>query len=143
MEIYVDHIGHLAIVECQGRIFRNDSAFHLRDAVMSQADSTGIILDLSQVYTMDDGVLYMLVRLQRWAAEHNLELKLFNPTSFIRHSFDETGLSSEFKIAEGLEDLLSLIARTTHPCIILMQPSCGSLAACGKIRIEFADRKGP
>ena len=70
MEIYVDHIGNLAVVECQGRIFRNDSAFHLRDAVMSQADSTGIILDLSQVYTMDDGILYMLVRLQRWAAEH-------------------------------------------------------------------------
>ena len=114
MEIHVDHIGDLAVVECQGRIFRNDAAYNLRDAVMSQAASTGIILDLSQVYTMDDGVLYMLVRLQRWAGEQNLELKLFNPTSFVRHSFEETGLSSEFKIAESLEDLLSLIARTTH-----------------------------
>ena len=114
MEIHVEHIGDLAVVECQGRIFRNDAAYNLRDAVMSQAASTGIILDLSQVYTMDDGVLYMLVRLQRWAGEHNLELKLFNPTSFIRHSFEETGLFNEFKIAESLEDLLSLIARTTH-----------------------------
>jgi anti-anti-sigma factor len=114
MEIYVDHIEDLAIVECQGRIFRNDSALNLRDAVMSQADSTGIILDLSQVYTIDDGVLYMLVRLQRWAGQHNLELKLFNPTSFVRNSFEETGLSNEFKITENLEDLLSLIARTTH-----------------------------
>ena len=114
MEIHVDHIGNLAVVECQGRIFRNDAAFNLRDAVLSQAAYTGIILDLSQVYTIDVGVLDMLLRLQRWAGEHNLELELFNPTSFVRHSFEETGLFNEFKIAENLEDLLSLVARTTH-----------------------------
>ena len=30
MEIYLNHFENLAIVEYQGRIFPNDSAFHLR-----------------------------------------------------------------------------------------------------------------
>lgn len=114
MDIHVDHIGDLAIVECQGRIFPNEAAFRLRDAVMSQAQAAGIVLDLSQVYTMDRGILFMLLRLQRWAGEHHVELKLFNPTSFVRATFDENGFSGEFQIADSVDQIFAVRARSAH-----------------------------
>lgn len=113
MILLVDHLGDLAIVECQGRLFPNDAAFALRDAVMSQADSNAIMVDLSQVYALGDSVLVMLIRLRRWALEHNVDFRLFNPTSFVCQTFEETGLADEFHITDTLEEIFALLARSS------------------------------
>jgi anti-anti-sigma regulatory factor len=114
VNLHVDHIGDLAVVECQGRIFPDDEAFNLRDAVLSQAEASAILLDLSQVYAMGDNVLWMLVRLHRWAVEHHVDLRLFNPTSFVFQTFEEAGFSREFHIDNNLEQIFALMARARH-----------------------------
>lgn len=114
MNLHVDHIGDLAVVECQGRIFPNDAAFDLRDTVLSQAEASAILLDLSQVYAMGDSILFMLVRLHRWAVEHNVDLRLFNPTSFLCQTFEESGFAREFHIDDSLEQMVALLARAKH-----------------------------
>jgi len=79
MNLHVDRVDGLAIIECQGRIVRSDSAFELRDAVLSQADARIILLDLSAVSALEGGGLGMVMFLQRWAYDHGIRLKLFNP----------------------------------------------------------------
>ena len=111
MNLHVDHIGNLAVVECQGRIFPNADAFPLRDTVFSQADAAAIVVDLSQVYAMEDGVVFMLVRLQRWAVEHHVDFHLFNPTSFICQTLEETGFAREFQVDDTLEQIFTLLSR--------------------------------
>jgi anti-anti-sigma regulatory factor len=114
VDLHVDHIGDLAVVECQGRIFPNEAAFGLRDVVLSEASASAIVLDLSQVYAMGDSVLFMLSRLHRWALEHHVELRLFNPTSFVFESFKEAGFAGEFLIDNNLEQIFSLLSRASH-----------------------------
>jgi hypothetical protein len=36
LHIYTEKFADLAVIECTGRIVQSDSAFRLRDAVMSQ-----------------------------------------------------------------------------------------------------------
>jgi anti-anti-sigma regulatory factor len=115
MELHVDHIGDLAVVECQGRIFPNDAAFQLRDTILSEAEASGIILDLSQVYAVGDSVLFMMVRLHRWAEEHNVDLRFFNPTSFVRDSFEENGFSGELPADSSLEQVFAMLSRGRSP----------------------------
>jgi anti-anti-sigma factor len=110
VNLHVDHIGDLAVVECQGRIFPNDAAFDLRDTILSQAEASAIILDLSQVYALGDNILGMLVRLHRWAVEHNVDLRLFNPTAFVCQTFEETGFFREFHIDDTLDQIFALLA---------------------------------
>jgi anti-anti-sigma regulatory factor len=118
MNLHVDHIGDLAVVECQGRVFPNDDAFSLRDAVLSQAESSAIVLDLSQVYAMGDNILFMLVRLQRWAVEHHVDLHLFNPTSFVCQTLEDAGFASEFQVDSSLDQIFSLLARARHSPVV-------------------------
>src|SRR5437867_10397316 len=82
--IHTDKIGDMAVVECEGRIVRSDAAFKLRDAVTSQTDANVVVLDLSEVYAVEGGGLGMLVFLQRWAQDHDVQLKLFNPSRSVR-----------------------------------------------------------
>ena len=75
--IHIEKIGNMTVVECQGRIARSDAAFRLRDAVISQADAAIVVLDLSELYTLEGGALGILVFLQRWARNHDIQLKVF------------------------------------------------------------------
>jgi anti-anti-sigma regulatory factor len=75
--IHIEKIGNMTVVECQGRIARSDAAFRLRDAVISQADAAIVVLDLSELYALEGGALGILVFLQRWARNHDIQLKVF------------------------------------------------------------------
>ena len=78
--VRIDNRGEMAIVECAGRFVRNNAAFKLRDAVTSQADARVVVLDLTEMHAIGGGGLGMLLLLQRWAQDHNIRLKLFNPS---------------------------------------------------------------
>jgi len=82
--IHIDNLGEMAIIECAGRFVRSGAAFKLRDAVTSQTDSRVIVLDLTDVHAIGGGGLGMLVLLQRWAQDHDIQLKLFNPSAPVR-----------------------------------------------------------
>ena len=83
LSIRVENLGDLAIVECKGRIVRSESVFKLRDVVQEQAAARVIALDLSAVEAVGGGGLGMLVFLDRWAHDHNIQFKLFSPSKSV------------------------------------------------------------
>src|SRR6266550_1695050 len=96
--IHTDKIGDMAVVECEGRVVRSDAAFKLRDAVTSQTDANVVVLDLSEVYAVEGGGLGMLVFLQRWARDHDVRLKLFNPSKSVRERLTLVSPLAKFDI---------------------------------------------
>jgi anti-anti-sigma regulatory factor len=78
--VHIDSLGEMAIVECAGRFVRNDAALKLRDAVKSQANARVVVLDLTEMQAIGGGGLGMLLLLQRWARDHDIRFKLFNPS---------------------------------------------------------------
>ena len=107
--IHTDKIGDMAVVECEGAV-RSDAAFKLRDAVTSQTDANVVIVDLSEVYAVEGGGLGMLVFLQRWAQDHDVRLKLFNPSRSVRERLELVSAMSEFDIA-SLHEMMALLAQ--------------------------------
>lgn len=82
--VHVDKVGEMAIVECAGRFVRTESALKLRDAVTSQTDAHVVVLDLTEMHAIGGGGLGVLVHLQRWAQDHGIRFKLFNPCRPVR-----------------------------------------------------------
>ena len=109
LKINVDNIGDLAIVECEGRIVQSEAAFKLREAVISQRNARIVVLELSEVHAIEGGGLGMLVFLQRWARDHNIRFKLFNPSKFVRERLERVGSLSDFDIPT-LDEMMALLA---------------------------------
>jgi anti-anti-sigma regulatory factor len=78
LSIHTDRIGDVAVLQCEGRIVRSDAAFRLRDEVTAYSDVRVMVLDLSKVTSIEGGGLGMLLFLERWALDHEIELKVFN-----------------------------------------------------------------
>ncbi|SRR6266567_1462894 len=75
LDLHVEKIGELAVVECKGSVVRSEAAFHLREAVVALRNARIIVLDLSEVRAIEGGGLGMLLFLQRWASDHNIQFK--------------------------------------------------------------------
>ena len=106
MRLHMDHIGKMAVVECQGRMVHSNSASRLRDAVTSQEEPI-IVLDLSEVYSLGGEALAELIFLQHWTAEHDKQMKIFNPSRFVRHRLEQAE-TCEFKITT-LNEMIALL----------------------------------
>ena len=106
--IHIDKVGDMAVVECAGRLVRSEDAFKLRDAVTSQAETHVVVLDLTEVQTIGVGAIGMLVYLQRWAHDHDIRFKLFNPSRSVREKLEHTNSMSEFSIA-SLDEMMALL----------------------------------
>jgi anti-anti-sigma regulatory factor len=110
LSTHIDHIGEMAVIECEGRIVRSEDAFKLREEVNSQRDTQIIVLDLSEVPAIDGGGLGMLVFLQRWAHDYGIRLKLFNPRQSVWDRLEQMGSTQEFDIIT-LDEMMALLAR--------------------------------
>jgi anti-anti-sigma regulatory factor len=82
--VHIDNVGDMTIIECAGRFVRHAAAFKLQEAVTSQTDANVIVLDLTEMHAIGGGGLGMLVLLQRWAKDHNIRFKVFNPSRPVR-----------------------------------------------------------
>ena len=111
---YVDNLGDMAIIECEGRLVRSDAAFALREAVTSQHDARILVLDMSAVTAIEGGGLGMLVFLQRWAYDQDRRLKLFNLRPAVRDRVEQASSMHAFEIAT-LDELMALMARSDGP----------------------------
>jgi anti-anti-sigma regulatory factor len=103
--VHIDNVGDMAIIECAGRFVRNEAAFKLREAVTSQTDANVIVLDLTEMHAIGGGGLGMLVLLQRWAQDHDIRFKVFNPSRLVRDKLKHVN----FEIAT-LEQMMSLLS---------------------------------
>lgn len=109
LSTYIDKIGDMAVVECNGRIVRSEAALELRQAVTSQGDSRIIVLDLSEVPAIEGGGVGMLVFLQRWAQDQGVQFKLFNPRQSVRDRLRQVNSMRAFDIAT-LDEMTALLA---------------------------------
>jgi anti-anti-sigma regulatory factor len=104
--VHIDKVGEMAIIECAGRFVRSEAALKLRDAVTSQTDAHVVILDLTEMHALGGGGLGMLVLLQRWAQDHDIRFKLFNPSRPVWDKLNHV----DFEIAT-LEQMMTLLSR--------------------------------
>jgi anti-anti-sigma regulatory factor len=81
--VHIDNLGEMAIIECAGKFVRTAAASKLQDAVTSQIQARVVVLDLTEMHAIGGGGLGVLVLLQRWAQEHEIRLKLFNPSELV------------------------------------------------------------
>jgi anti-anti-sigma regulatory factor len=109
LSIYIDNIGEMAVVECNGSIVGSEAALELRRAVNSQGGSRIIVLDLSEVPAIEGGGLGMLVFLQRSAQDRGVQFKLFNPRQSVRDRLGQVNSIRAFDIAT-LDEMMALVA---------------------------------
>jgi anti-anti-sigma regulatory factor len=109
LDLHVEKIGDLAVVECEGRIVRSEAAFQLREAVTALRNARIIVLDLSEVRAIEGGGLGMLLFLQRWAYDCDIQFKLFNPTRSVRDTLALVNSIAELDIAT-LHEMMALLA---------------------------------
>jgi hypothetical protein len=57
LKINIESVGDIRILQRTGGIVRSEAAFKLREAVTSQRDARGIVLDLSEVRAIEGGGL--------------------------------------------------------------------------------------
>ena len=99
MQIHVDKLGELTVIECKGRIVRDESVFELRDVVLAQMRARILVLDLSRVEAIGGAALGMLAFLNRRARERNVEFKLFDPSRAVMAELVRTRSILDFEIA--------------------------------------------
>ena len=109
LDLHVEKIGELAVVECKGSVVRSEAAFHLREAVVALRNARIIVLDLSEVRAIEGGGLGMLLFLQRWAYDRDIQFKLFNPTTSVRDRLALVNSITELDIAT-LHEMMALLA---------------------------------
>ena len=108
LSLHTESIGEIAIIECEGRIAGSEAAFELRRAVYVQRHARIIVLDLSEVYAIEDGGLGLLAFLQRWAQGHGIRLKLFNPRQSVRGGLEHADPMRQFDIAT-LDEMMAIL----------------------------------
>jgi len=85
LNIHVGVVGDTAVIDCEGRLVGFEASYDLQESVTNQSNSGTIVLDLSELYEIDDAGLRVLSTLQEWALEKDIHLKLFNPKSAVRN----------------------------------------------------------
>jgi len=108
LTLRMDHIGDMAIIECKGRIVRSDATLKLHEAVTAQQNARIVVLDLTQVRALESGGLGMLWFLQRWAEDHDIHFKLYNPINSVRDKLEHNHAKLRFDIVT-FEEMVSLV----------------------------------
>jgi anti-anti-sigma regulatory factor len=109
LTLNIENIGNTTVVECRGTIVRSDAALKLRQAVMSQAHARTVVIDMSELRTIEGVALGMLWFLQRWAEDHDIELKLYDPNREVRDRLEHNHSMLRFDIATW-QEMVSLLA---------------------------------
>ena len=99
LTIDVEKTGDVAVVRCNGRIVRGEEVRTLRSAVVSEKGNRIVVLDLSEVEMLDAGGLTTLLSLHQWARSRGVQLKLVNPSHFVREILTRTQLDHVFDIS--------------------------------------------
>jgi anti-anti-sigma regulatory factor len=105
----IERTGELGIVECRGKIVRSEAAHKLLGAVLSLRDARTIVLDLSGVGAIEGDGLGVLLFLQRWAHDHHIQLKLFDPIKSVRERLERAHTVSGFDIPT-LREMMALLS---------------------------------
>ena len=117
LTVRVERAEDVAVVKCAGRIVRGQE-WPLKTAVLGEERARMVVLDLSDVETLDAGGLTLLVSLHRWTESRHAHLKLVNPRPFVYEMLTRTHLDCVF-------DISSL----NHALAVLGNCECNALPA--------------
>ena len=107
LEYQIERIEDVAVVRCSGRMVRGAALDGFRRRVEQLDHLRVLVLDLSEVETLDAGGLGTLLLLRRWTTQGSAKLKLVDPPPFFHRMLEATRLSSVFEIS-SLKDALSI-----------------------------------
>jgi anti-anti-sigma factor len=110
-----EQTGDVAVLQCAGRVVRGEAIHFLKDSVTSLKEPRVVVLDLTEVEMIDGGGLGMLVFLHRWTRDNGIQLKLVNPSRFVREVLDRTRLSCVFNIS-SVDDAVEILC-TSLPVV--------------------------
>ena len=97
----------VVIVHCEGRIVYRDEAATLSRVVGELLhNGTKLVLDLSDVCSMDSAGIGELVLLQTWAQQRNADLKCAGASTVVRTLLDLTNLHSVLDVRASVDDAL-------------------------------------
>ena len=113
LHIKREQTGDVAFLQCAGRIVRGEALHFLKDAVVCLSRPRIVVLDLTEVEMLDGGGLGMLVFLHRWTRERSIQLKLVNPSDFVREMLDRTRLTCVFNIS-SMEDVVEILCTASQ-----------------------------
>ncbi len=113
LTIDIEKTGDVAVVRCNGRLVRGEEDHTLYTTVVAQKDSRIVVLDLSDVESLDADGLTTLLCLHQWALGRGVQLKLVNPSHFVHEVLIKTRLDRVF-------DISSL----SHAFFVLGVPQC-------------------
>jgi len=108
LNVHIEKSGDVVVIRCIGRIVRSEAAFRLRDAVTQQRNARVVLLDLSEVESVEGGGLGMLVFLQRWTCDQGIQFKLLGPSTPVRKSLERARPNSGFEIT-SMNEVLSVL----------------------------------
>jgi anti-anti-sigma factor len=115
LAIDVEKNNDVAVVKLNGRVVRGQEVHTLRTAVIAEKDSRIIVLDLTDVESIDAGGLNTLISLHAWTRGRGVQLKLVNPSHFVYEMLTRTKLDRVFDISTFRRALFVLSgAECTH-----------------------------
>ena len=107
LHIEVEKNREVAVLQCTGRIVRNEALPLLRQTLTGLSQLRVIVLDLSEVEMIDASGLGVLVSVQNWTSANGIQLKLVNPSKLLREMLELTGLTSVFHIS-SVNDVIGI-----------------------------------
>jgi anti-anti-sigma factor len=107
LTVRVERAEDVAVVKCAGRIVRGQE-WPLKTAVLAEERARMVVLDLSDVESLDAGGLTLLVSLHRWTESRHAHLKLVNPRPFVYEMLTRTHLDCVFDIS-SLDHALAVL----------------------------------
>lgn len=110
LAIHAERIGDLAVIECKGRVVRNEDVFKLRDAVRAQTGASIIALELSEIQAIGGGGLGMLAFLESWTRQHHIQFKLYDPSRAVIEGLVRNRSILNFEIA-GFYEMMGILMR--------------------------------
>jgi anti-sigma B factor antagonist len=119
LNITVQNLGDTSVVRCHGRIVAGDAGSILRNAVLSQRQTTMLVIDLERVERIDAAGLGVLLGLRESARSNAIMFKLMNATKSVEAILEVTHLQRVFEFC-SVPELFCLLHRAASI------PSCSA-----------------
>ena len=105
---HIEQLNDIAVVRCSGRLVRSTALDDFKGRLERLDTARILVLDLCGVERVDAGGIGILLELRRWARQHSAQVKVVNPSPFVRRVLEATHLASMFEIS-SLEQALCIL----------------------------------
>lgn len=102
LKVHAKNLGTVIVLGLQGQIVNGETE-NLRNVVQSLSETSGVILDLARVTTVDAHGLGVLLELRQRMHQKGIALELMNVSKPMRHVLEIARLDSVFEITVGVE----------------------------------------